>query len=427
MQFVIPLRKIDEEKRLVVGRAVQEVPDRSKEILDYETAKPAFEEWSKSFEQATGGLSKGNIRVMHNPKIVAGKVVEMSFNDQDKAIDIVAKIVDDNEWKKVVEGVYTGFSVGGSYSKKWQDGELTRYTPKVSEVSLVDRPCIPTCTIIELHKADGSVQEIMIDAMASEPRTFSQIPLPRTFSQIKLPEAPRTFGELMKSDENSYGAYARRGAKRGAAWGAAGGGAVGLAAGAALGGSGKEKALLAGGGAAIGAIGGAARGAWNGAKAKFWYGPKKKKSAEASISKSDQGGDLEKGILSTVGRKLGVGRAAGMEAMMRAAHRTSGKVRDKMASAGLKASDGAMREAAKSGESSVIQRMKGIGAALQAEKDVKLRHGRRITQSINDARNSFNNRASKKMKTAAGAAVSTGIIGGSAYAAYKASRRKKED
>lgn len=190
LNFVIPLSKIDEEKRIVVGRAVQEVKDRSGEILDYKTAKPAFEEWSKSFESATGGLSKGNVRVMHNPKIVAGKVVELHYNDEDKAIDIVAKIVDDNEWKKVVEGVYTGFSVGGSYANKWKDGDSTRYTPRVAEVSLVDRPCIPTCVIAELHKADGTVEELKL---VGRPRTYAEVERPRTYAQISR---PRTYSEI---------------------------------------------------------------------------------------------------------------------------------------------------------------------------------------------------------------------------------------
>lgn len=198
ISLTIPLVKIDEEKRLIVARAAHEIVDRSNEILDYATAKPAFDEWSKSFETATGGLSKGNLRVMHNPKIVAGKVVEIEFNDADKAIDVVCKVVDDNEWKKVVEGVYTGLSVGGSYSKKWTDPATgsTRYTPKVAEISLVDRPCIPTATIAELHKADGSIEEVRLTGRV---RTFGEISAPRTFGEI---ETPRTFGELAKFDES---------------------------------------------------------------------------------------------------------------------------------------------------------------------------------------------------------------------------------
>jgi hypothetical protein len=50
--------------------------------------------------------------------------------------------------------------MGGKYLKRWRDSAnplLTRYTPKPSEVSLVDNPCIPTATF-ELIKEDGSTE-----------------------------------------------------------------------------------------------------------------------------------------------------------------------------------------------------------------------------------------------------------------------------
>lgn len=171
LSLIIPIRKIDEEKRLIIGRAVQEIPDKSGEIMDYETAKPAFEAWSKSFNDATGGMSKGNLRVMHG-KTVAGKLTDMVFNDDDKAIDVIAKVVDDNEWKKCLEGVYTGFSVGGSYAKKWADPTnpaLKRYTPRVAELSLVDTPCIPTARFYDLVKADGAVEQREFKVAEVEP------------------------------------------------------------------------------------------------------------------------------------------------------------------------------------------------------------------------------------------------------------------
>lgn len=163
--FIIPLAKVDVEKRLVIGRAVQEMVDKSGEILDYASARPAFEAWSKEMSDASGGLSKGNLRVMHS-KTVAGKVVEITYNDDEKAIDVVTKVVDDNEWRKVLEGCYTGFSVGGSYAKKWKVGTNTHYTPKVSELSLVDMPCIPSAKFFELHKADGAIEKIEFKTVA---------------------------------------------------------------------------------------------------------------------------------------------------------------------------------------------------------------------------------------------------------------------
>jgi hypothetical protein len=51
-----------------------------------------------------------------------------------------------------------GFSIGGSYEKKWKDSAdatKTRYTAAPAEISLVDNPCVPTATF-SMVKADGS-------------------------------------------------------------------------------------------------------------------------------------------------------------------------------------------------------------------------------------------------------------------------------
>lgn len=154
------INKVDEEKRLVYGQAVAEVPDRSGEIFDYETSKPLFEAWSAEVQRDTAGKSYGNIRSMHS-KVAAGKIAEpLNFDDDHKSINIAAKVVDDNEWEKVLEGVHTGFSIGGSYVKKWQDGDLTRYTAEPNEISLVDRPCVPTAKFFDVVKSDGTVHKV---------------------------------------------------------------------------------------------------------------------------------------------------------------------------------------------------------------------------------------------------------------------------
>lgn len=159
----VPLTKVDEEQRLVYGRITQEVLDKSGEAMDYVTSKPLFEKWSNEIHTNSGGLSKGNVRVMHG-LTAAGKLTELDFNDTDQGIDVCAKIVDDAEWNKCLEGVYTGFSVGGAYEKRWTetltDGtKLKKFTARPNEVSLVDNPCVPSATFTML-KADGSEQSI---------------------------------------------------------------------------------------------------------------------------------------------------------------------------------------------------------------------------------------------------------------------------
>ncbi|WP_063898984.1 DUF6582 domain-containing protein [Burkholderia ubonensis] len=154
------LTKVDEEKRLVYGRATEEVVDRAGEIMDYATSKPYFEKWSEGIAKATDGKSLGNLRAMHS-NIAAGKLTGIDFLDDEKAIDICSKVVDDNEWEKVLEGVYTGFSIGGDYVKRWADAELNarRFTADPCEISLVDLPCVPTASFFSIEKADGSVMQ----------------------------------------------------------------------------------------------------------------------------------------------------------------------------------------------------------------------------------------------------------------------------
>lgn len=155
----VTLQKVDVAKREVWGVAAVEQPDRAGEIMDYALSKANFVKWSKDMEKATQGKSKGNLRGMHND-IAAGKVIHFEPNDEKKLFYIGTKVVDDNEWRKVLEGVYTGFSVGGSYGKKWADPAnigLTRYEAKPVEISLVDVPCMPGAQF-EVVKADGATE-----------------------------------------------------------------------------------------------------------------------------------------------------------------------------------------------------------------------------------------------------------------------------
>lgn len=157
MQIFARITKVDEATGKVYGRAVQEVVDRSGEIFDYATSKPNFEKWSTDIAKATDGKSVGNVRAMHG-KVAAGKLTEITFNDAEKAIDVVAEIVDPVEREKALKGVYTGFSIGGRYVRKWEDDVhkgVERYTAEPSEISIVDLPCVPTAQFTVV-KSDGS-------------------------------------------------------------------------------------------------------------------------------------------------------------------------------------------------------------------------------------------------------------------------------
>lgn len=147
LDLFLPLLKVDLDRRLVSGVATAETPDRAGEIFDYASSKPYFEQWSADALAASGGKSFGAVRAMHR-NVAAGKLTDIAFDDDAKRITVAAKIVDDDEWRKVQEGVYTGFSQGGRYVKRWPDTDtgLTRYTAEPHEISLVDLPCVRDAT-----------------------------------------------------------------------------------------------------------------------------------------------------------------------------------------------------------------------------------------------------------------------------------------
>lgn len=170
MKLFAQITKVDEAKREVWGRMAHETPDNAEEIFDYDSSKPHFEKWSGDIAKTTDSKSLGNVRAMHG-NVAAGKVIAIDFDDTNKTIDIGTKCVDDNEWKKCLEGVYTGFSIGGKYLKKWEDAadkSLTRYTARPSEVSYVDKPCIPTATFFDIVKADGTTAKGAFKTLTDE-------------------------------------------------------------------------------------------------------------------------------------------------------------------------------------------------------------------------------------------------------------------
>jgi len=160
LNVFIPITKIDEQRREVWGYAAIEEPDHSDEIMDYESSKPYWLRWSESAQKRSGGRSLGNVREMHKP-LAAGKVIAFQPDDDQKGFWVGSQVVDDGAWRKVQAGVYTGFSVGGKYVKRWPDlkkPRMTRYTADPNEISLVDAPCIKSATF-QVVKADGLIEE----------------------------------------------------------------------------------------------------------------------------------------------------------------------------------------------------------------------------------------------------------------------------
>ena len=166
-RIFLPLTKVDEVQRLVYAEAASEATDKTNEKFDYATSKPLFENWSNQQSAATKAagtqISYGNVREMHG-KSAAGRLDQpIDFSDSGKTVSTVIKVVDDDAWNKVLEGVYTGVSIGGRYVKKWDDPNepgVKRYTAEPSEISLVDNPCIPTAHF-QMVKAGGMTEQVL--------------------------------------------------------------------------------------------------------------------------------------------------------------------------------------------------------------------------------------------------------------------------
>jgi len=120
---------------------VKESPEvRGNEIFDYDASKPLIKAWSDDIYEHSGGLSYGNLRAMHNPKVAAGLLKSLTFNDLEKKIEIHGEVVDSEEREKLLKGVYTGLSFGGDYDSKKVVGGQVRYAAKPVEISLADLP-----------------------------------------------------------------------------------------------------------------------------------------------------------------------------------------------------------------------------------------------------------------------------------------------
>ena len=157
----LPFNKFEENPDgtlTVFGRATQEVRDSSNEVMDYATSVPFFKERSTENSIRSSGQNLMPLRSMHQNN-AAGKVVQFDYLGDEKAIDIATLVVDPIDVLKVKTGVYTGFSVGGKYVRRWPEGGSMRYTADPREISLVDTPAVPTAKLtlfkVDLNKGEA--------------------------------------------------------------------------------------------------------------------------------------------------------------------------------------------------------------------------------------------------------------------------------
>jgi hypothetical protein len=155
----LPFAKVDKERRIVSGFASLDNVDKQGDIVTAEASLKAFSKF------------RGNIREMHQPSAV-GKMVSFKqdkyYDDNEKKFyngvfvsAYVSKGAKD-AWEKVIDGTYTGFSIGGKMNS-WDDGydEKSDSTIRIIkdydlvELSLVDSPANEFANIIHIEKVDG--------------------------------------------------------------------------------------------------------------------------------------------------------------------------------------------------------------------------------------------------------------------------------
>ena len=148
MKQFFEIRKVDAEARMVWGYASTGSVDSQGETVTKAAMEAAWDDY----------MQFGNIREMHTASAV-GVVKEYAFDDN--GVQIGAYIVDDMAWKKVVEEVYKGFSIGGKKVPGGYDAITKTITAlKLTEISLVDRPANPEA-LITMWKADSLEVEDM--------------------------------------------------------------------------------------------------------------------------------------------------------------------------------------------------------------------------------------------------------------------------
>jgi archaellum component FlaC len=159
VRLSMPFGKVDQERRIVSGFASLDNIDKQDDIVTTEASMEAFSKF------------RGNIREMHQPSAV-GKMInfkeEKYFDPETKKFykgiyvsTYISKGAQD-AWEKVLDGTYTGFSIGGRMNK-WDDAyneELDKTIRVIKqydlvELSLVDSPANQFASIVSVEKVDG--------------------------------------------------------------------------------------------------------------------------------------------------------------------------------------------------------------------------------------------------------------------------------
>lgn len=135
---------------MVTGVATDNTLDVDEQICDPEWLKNAMPDWFRW----------GNIREQHS-NIAAGVATEYEAKGDQHWI--TARVVDPASVKKVESGVLKGFSIGIRSPRVIKDNKAAGgriIDGQIVEVSLVDRPANPACTLSLAKTIDGEITAV---------------------------------------------------------------------------------------------------------------------------------------------------------------------------------------------------------------------------------------------------------------------------
>jgi hypothetical protein len=182
----------NDDRQEVAGVIASSALDRDDEVFDYENSKPYIKAWSDAVHAATvntvgeDGASLGNVRLMHT-KQVAGKLIDIKFDDAKKVVWGVAKVTDPKVWQDIKSGVYSAFSVGANLvNAAYKDGKK-HLTIKPVEVSIVDYPANPDTTFDWIKGTASYVNKFAGSAIPPDAPVEQTVPPPP--SPLGAPDA----------------------------------------------------------------------------------------------------------------------------------------------------------------------------------------------------------------------------------------------
>ena len=165
----VPFTKVNREKRTVSGFATLDNLDQTGDVVVADASVSAFENF------------RGNIREMHGPNAV-GKMLSFkpeTYYDTKTGefyngiyVDVYVSKGAQDAWEKVLDGTYTGFSIGGKIKDSENvvnkaTGKPTRFIKEYDllELSIVDSPANELCNVLSIQKMNG---ELVFKGIATE-------------------------------------------------------------------------------------------------------------------------------------------------------------------------------------------------------------------------------------------------------------------